>query len=86
MTTPSVQNPSSPASACQEDPIKPLRASSNISFTVESYLPLFHCPIFPEFIVLLVHISIIVLITLLNMLFRYLVPQNGDFVIFESLV
>lgn len=39
-------------SACQ-DPINMLRATSSISFTGESSLPLFHCPTFIEFVVFL---------------------------------
>ena len=82
---------SSPASACQEDPINPLRAGTKISFTVDSYLPLVLSPIFPDFIVVLVefctvHITSIVLITLFNMVFRSLVPQNRDAVNFQFLV
>ena len=90
VTTPSGQN-SSPASACQEDPINPLRAGTKVSFTVESYLPLVLPPIFPEFLVVLVefctvYITSIILITSFNMEFRSLVPQNRDAVNFQFLV
>lgn len=83
-------------SACQE-PINTLRASSSISFTVETFLPLFHCTTFTEFLVFLCSCRIVytpLLQYLLHRLIyqvskyiyiRYLVYQNRDLVIFEFL-
>lgn len=70
--------------------INVLKDSSSVSFTVESYLPLFHCPTLIHCSSVLlqnsIHLSTIAFITLFNMLVSNLVFQNRDLVIFEFLV